>query len=353
MDRRDFLHPRHLVHTAGQILAAADELVPEAQPLAEDLALLRGARRAMATRFEILLPYGTPDALTLAEAAFDEIDRLEQQLTVYRETSELSRLNRLAPLMPVPVEPGLFDLLGLAAVVTRETEGAYDITAGALIKAWGFYRGPRRVPADEERAEALAKVGMQHVVLDPDTRTVRYLRPGLEINLGSIGKGYALDRAAELLRVSFALPAALLHGGHSSVYAMGTEPGDSRGWTIGIQHPSDPERRLGVIRLRDRALGTSSATFQHLEHRGRKLGHLLDPRSGWPAENLAQATVVAPTAALADALATAFFILGVDGARAYCTRHPEIGAVLLAREENAVPVVCGLRPEDVQIYDVG
>ena len=116
MDRRDFLHPRHLVHTAGQILAAADELVPEAQAPAEDLALLRAARRAMATRFEILLPYGTPDALTLAEAAFDEIDRLEQQLTVYRETSELSRLNRLAPLMPVPVEPGLFDLLGLAAV---------------------------------------------------------------------------------------------------------------------------------------------------------------------------------------------------------------------------------------------
>ena len=170
MDRRDFLHPRHLVHTAGQILAAADELVPEAQAPAEDLALLRAARRAMATRFEILLPYGTPDALTLAEAAFDEIDRLEQQLTVYRETSELSRLNRLAPLMPVPVEQGLFDLLSLAALVTRETEGAYDITAGALIKAWGFYRGPRRVPADEERAEALAKVGMQHVVLDPETR---------------------------------------------------------------------------------------------------------------------------------------------------------------------------------------
>ena len=135
MDRRDFLHPRHLVHTAGQILAAADELVPEAQAPAEDLALLRAARRAMATRFEILLPYGTPDALTLAEAAFDEIDRLEQQLTVYRETSELSRLNRLAPLMPVPVEQGLFDLLSLAALVTRETEGAYDITAGALMQS--------------------------------------------------------------------------------------------------------------------------------------------------------------------------------------------------------------------------
>src|SRR5207245_9050511 len=135
MVRRGFLPPRHLVHTAGQILAAADELVPEAQAPAEDLALLRAARRAMATRFEILLPYGTPDALTLAEAAFNEIDRLEQQLTVYRETSEVIRLNPLAPLMLVPVVQDLFDLLILAGGVTCEAEGAYDHHAGAPIKA--------------------------------------------------------------------------------------------------------------------------------------------------------------------------------------------------------------------------
>jgi thiamine biosynthesis lipoprotein len=295
----------------------------------------------MATTFEVMLPFGTPDALAAAEAALDAIDRLEAQLTVYRDTSEVSRLNRAAPHAAVPVEPGLFELLGLAARITAESEGAFDVSAGALVKAWGFFRGPRRVPSDAERAAALERVGMRHVLLDAETRSVRYLRHGLEINLGSIGKGYALDRAAELVRAGWNLPGALLHGGHSSVYAIGTEPGDERGWAVGLSHPWDPGRRLALVRLRDRALGTSAATFRHLEHEGRKLGHVLDPRTGWPAEGIALASAVAPTAAEADALATAFYVRGVDWTRAYCDAHPEAGAVLLPEGES-VPVLLGV-----------
>src|SRR5262249_22047662 len=174
----------------------------------------------------------------------------------------------------------------------------------------------------------------------PDRRTVRYRCPGLEINLGSIGKGYALDRAAAVLRDEYGTASALLHGGHSSVYAIGTEPGDGRGWAVGLRHPWDPERRLALVRLRDRALGTSAATFQHLEYNGRKLGHVLDPRTGWPAEGMASATAVAPTGAEADALATAFYVLGVEAARGYCAAHPEVGAVLLPAGDAARPVVC-------------
>ena len=307
----------------------------------------------MATTFEVLLPYGTPHALSIANAAFAEIDRLEQQLTVYRESSEVSRLNRLAATCPVPVEADLFNLLALAERISKETDGAFDITAGALIKAWGFYRGPRRVPADEERALALEQVGMSHVALDAEARTVRYLRPGLEINLGSIGKGYALDRVAERLRDSFHLTTALLHGGHSSVYAMGSGPAEDRGWTVGIRHPWQTECRLAVVWLRDRALGTSAATFQHLEYNGRKLGHLLDPRTGWPAEEVTLASVTAPTAAEADALATAFYVLGVDKARAYCETHPGIGALLLPQGESARPVVLGLTAEEISVFDCG
>jgi thiamine biosynthesis lipoprotein len=295
----------------------------------------------MATSFEVVLPYGTVDAVRASAAAFEEIDRLEQQLTVYRSTSEVYRLNQLASQVPVPVEEGLFELLTLAARLTQETDGAFDITAGTLIKAWGFFRGPHRLPSDAERNAALERVGMNQVVLDAERRTVRYLRPGLEINLGSIGKGYALDRAANVLRAEWNLTAALLQGGHSSVYAMGTEPGDSRGWTVGLQHPWKPGRRLAVLRLRDRAVGTSAATFQHFVHNGQKLGHILDPRTGWPASGMASASVVADTAAEADALATAFFILGVEAARAYCETHPGIGAVLLPEGADS-PVMIGL-----------
>jgi thiamine biosynthesis lipoprotein len=352
MHRRDFLHPRRLAHTAGQVLGALDELnaLPAGAPAAPppEYALLRVSRRAMATLFEVLLPFGTPDGTAAAEAALDAIDRLEDQLTVYRDTSEVSRLNARAATGPVPVEEGLFGLLQLAARVSAETDYAFDVTAGALIKAWGFFCGPRRVPADSEIRQVLQRVGMRHVVLDPAQPSVRFARPGLEINLGSIGKGYALDRAAELLRRDWKIRSGVLHGGHSSVYAMGSEPGAGRGWPVGIRHPWDEGRRVAVVYLRDRALGTSAATFQHLEHHGRKLGHILDPRTGWPAEALAGASVLAPTAAEADALATAFFILGVERARAYCTAHPEVGAFLLPAGAET-PVVLGLTPDDLEL----
>src|SRR5206468_1729435 len=123
-------------------------------------------------------------------------------------------------------------------------------------------------------------------------------------------------------------------------YAMGDQPGEAGGWPVGLRHPWDPERRLAVVRLRGRALATSAATFQHLEHDGRKLGHLLDPRTGWPADAVASATAVAPTAAEADALATAFFVLGVEAARDYCSAHPGVGAVLLPADGDR-PVAFG------------
>ena len=211
--------------------------------------------------------------------------------------------------------------------------------------------GSRRVPSDAEREEALSRVGMRHVILDAETRTVRYLQPGLEINLGSIGKGYALDRVGQRLRRSCGVKTALLHGGHSSVYAMGRGPVGARGWAVGIRHPWKPDCRIALVWLHDRALGTSAATFQHLEYNGRKLGHILDPRRGWPAEGLALASVIAPTAAEADALATAFYVLGVDEARAYCETHPGIGALLLPQGESARPVVIGLTGEEVSVFD--
>jgi thiamine biosynthesis lipoprotein len=345
MHRRDFLHPRRLAHTAGQVLAAVDELRPEAiEPPSQGFALLRFTRRAMATEFEVALPFGSPQAFPAAEAALAKIDHLEAQLTVYRDNSEVSRLNRTAFHAPVPVEDGLFGLLQLATRISAEAEGAFDISSGALVKAWGFYRGPRRVPSEEEIAAALARTGMRQIVLDPECKTVRYLRPGLEINLGSIGKGYALDRAAAVLRDEANLSCGLLHGGHSSVYAIGTEPGDERGWAVGISDPWDLGRRMAVVRLRDRALGTSAATFRHLEHNGKKLGHVLDPRSGWPAEGVALASAIAPSAAEADALATAFYVLGAEKAADFCAAHPNVGAIILPDGMQA-PLIFGLARE--------
>jgi thiamine biosynthesis lipoprotein len=337
MNRRDFLQPRQIAQTAGDVLSVLDQPPPKAEPLT----LLRFGRRAMATGFEIALSLGTPHAHAAAAESLELIDRLEAQLTVYREDSDISRFNRHAADGAMPVEPRLFALLQLAQQINAETDGAYDIAVGALIKTWGFFRRQGRVPTEAERAAALACSGMQHLLFDQQKCMLRYQTRGVAINLGSIGKGYALDRVAELLRQKWNIHNGLVHGGSSSVLGLGVPPGQALGWAVGLGHPSNPKRRLGIIRLRDQALGTSSATFQHLVHEGRKLGHILDPRSGWPAEQLASATAIAPTAAQADALATAFFVLGETPARVYCEKHPEIGAVLLPHGDRAAPLVIG------------
>jgi thiamine biosynthesis lipoprotein len=223
----------------------------------------------------------------------------------------------------------LFELFSRCAVWTKETAGAFDIATGALTKAWGFHRREGRVPPPRELVAAMRATGYRHVVLDAERRAVKFRVRGLELNLGAVGKGYALDRAAELLRTKWGVRSALLHGGGSSVYAIGAPPGDSRGWPVRLKHPNSPGQSLGTVYLRDAGLGTSAATFQFFEYNGRKLGHLIDPRSGWPASGTASASVVAPTAAEADAMSTAAFVLGAEGAQRLTRLRPALGAVVL------------------------
>lgn len=298
---------------------------------------VRLAREAMACTFEVILNAGQHEPATAAAlAALDRVEQLEAQLTIYRDTSEVAEVNRRAAEGPVPVEAGLFALLTQAQALHAATDGAVDVTAGPLVKSWGFHRRAGQIPEPQELAAALARTGMAHVELDADAMTVRFLRPGMELNLGAIGKGYALDRAAEVL-CEAGVTDFLWHGGRSSVLARGSSATladdawahDGGGWLVGLADPLRPERRLLEIRLRNQALGTSGATTQFFRHAGRRYGHILDPRTGWPAEGVFSSTALAPTAAEADALATAFYVLGAERSRAYCESHPGIGMVLL------------------------
>ncbi len=299
-----------------------------APPPPGQLALLRVSRRAMATTFEIAIPYGTPNALQAAEAALDLIDQLEEQMTVYRDTSEISRLN--ATWRADGLEPQLFALLQRCATLTRDTEGAFDVACGALVKCWGFYKREGRIPTGTELNTAMARTGFRHVILNAETRQVRFARPGVELNLGAVGKGYALDHAAELLRTEFGIRSALLHAGGSSVRAVGCPPTDFRGWRVSIRHPHDDRRTLGSVYLDDEALGTSADTYQHFEYNGRRYGHVLDPRTGRPVLGTRSASCIAPTAADADAISTAFFVAGPTWTAEYCRTRDHLRAVLLA-----------------------
>lgn len=301
-----------------------------AEGIAEECLLLRYQRRAMATTFEVALPAGHCLApWEAAGAALDVIDTLEAQLTVYREDSEVSRINATAATAAVEVEGRLFELLVRCVQWGLASDGAFDIACGALIKAWGFYRRMGRIPSAEERIHAMQCSGLRHLVFDPQRHTIRFRRQGLELNLGSVGKGYALDQAGECLRQEWGITQALLHGGGSSILALGTSPGCERGWPIRLRHPYDPHCHLGTVYLRDAALGVSAATFQYFEYRGQRLGHVLDPRCGWPARGVACAAAIAPTAAQADALSTAAFILGPTGAERLTRLYPEVTLVVL------------------------
>lgn len=280
----------------------------------------------MACQFEVQFPEGgvRRDA---ALAAFDRIDAIERQLTVYQDDSDVLRIARDAVGTAVNVESRLFDLLVECHRLWAETGGAFDITAGPLIKAWGFKRRQGRVPSSEELAAAKKSVGLNHVRFNTKARTIELDRTGMEINFGSIGKGYALDRVAEDLKKSGAT-SFLLGAGQSSIRAGGDRPGDV-GWPIDLGHPRDRGTKMGRVVLKNQGLSTSGTAEQYFEHEGRRYGHLLDPRSGWPVEGQRQVTVVAPTAARAEALSTAFYVLGRSWAEEYCKRSPDVGLLFI------------------------
>lgn len=348
MDRRSFLRPGRLAEEAGRVAAAWREGAAPA-----DVALVQYSRPAMATRFTIQCPPPADAAAQLraAEKAFDRIDAVERHLTVYREGSETGRLNRAAGSGWVEVSRPLFGLLLRCAALSRRTRGAFDPTSGALTKAWGFYRRAGRVPAAKELAAALRRTGMRHVRFDRRGLRVRFARPGVELNFGAVGKGYALDRAGRRLRREFGVTRAMLHSGSSSVLAMGP-PADGRsGWRVRVKHPWDASRDVAEVTLRRRAMATSAATFQHFEHDGKTLGHIIDPRTGRPAEGLAQVSVFAPTAERADALATAFFTLGLEAAADFCHTHRKVAALILPAGDGARPVAVNLQPHEYRLLD--
>ncbi len=311
-------------------VAAVAPVFDEPEVLPGEFALVRISRRAMATTFEIAIPCGSHrDPVAAATDALDLIDDLEDQMTVYRDHSEVSRLNRTAAQESVHIEKQLFELFERCAVWTRETEGAFDIATGALIKAWGFYQREGRVPTPKLHSDAMVHTGFRHVILNPESQTVKYRQAGLELNLGAVGKGYALDCAAILLHEKWGVRSALLHGGSSSVYALGHPPGEARGWQVRLRHPYEPHDSLGSVWLRNQGLGTSAATFQFFEYKGKKLGHLLDPRTGWPASGTASASAIAATAAEADALSTAAFVLGAKRTEDLIRLRPNTSAIVL------------------------
>ncbi len=312
--------------------------------LPSDMAIVKLARHAMATRFEIVLSGDNPVSLRAAgEEALDEIDRLESQLSLFRPTSEIAHLNARAAREPVRVTPALFGLLEHARRLTDETGGAFDITIAPLVRCWGFMEGSGHLPNAEDLAVARNKIGMHLVELNRSDFTVRFGREGVMLDLGAIGKGYAIERAVELLREA-GVTSALIHGGTSTIYALG-RPLDADTWGVEITSPrmagepasvrfppsvsrtSEPssetvaqQRKPGegplpfaTVSLQDESLSVSAVWGKFFQAQGRSFGHIIDPRTGQPATGTLLSAVVLPSATETDALSTALLTLGPPG----------------------------------------
>lgn len=305
------------------------------------------ARNAMATRFELVLHGDDPMALRAAgEEALDEIDRLENRLSLYRPGSEIAQLNAQAAHEPVRVSPELFALLEHARQLHAETGGAFDITIAPLVRCWGFMGANGKMPTQEEVIAARECVGMQHVQLDPQTRSVHFSRPGVMLDLGAIGKGYAVEQAAGILREA-GITSALVHGGTSTVCAMGPPP-DAETWEIAIEQPPGTSKPCGnwppPISLRDEAMSVSAIWGRSFVTDGKLLGHVIDPRTGQPVNGALLSAVVLPSATETDALSTALLVLGTHGRDAIAKLKTGMRTLVMTNTVSEIPFDAIVQP---------
>jgi len=291
----------------------------------------------MATRFELVL-HGADEMFLRAagEEAIAEIERLEAQLSLYRPSSEIAEVNARAARGPVRVSPPVFALLEHARKLNSETDGAFDITIAPLVKCWGFMNGTGKWPSVDEIEKARACVGMNLVFLDHLECTVQFAREGVMLDLGAIGKGYAIEQAADILREA-GVTSALLHGGTSTVYALGHPPETSH-WKVALE--PFPESigmspvSLPPVLLRDEAISVSAIWGRSFKKEGKLFGHVLDPRTGQPVANSMLAAVILPSATETDALSTALLTLGSEGRAKISKLRPDIRTLLVSNAQE-------------------
>jgi FAD:protein FMN transferase len=257
------------------------------------------------------------------DAVMAEMRHIDDTMSVYKPTSEVSEVNRLAAQKPVKISPELFNLLTTALQYSRITEGAFDITYASVGYMYDF-RAHRR-PTQEQIKAALPAINYRHVLLDPATQTVRFSQPGVRIDLGGIAKGYSVDCGIAILQTRGFQHALVNAGGDSRV--IGDRMG--RPWMVGIQHPDHADQIITRIPVVNEAFSTSGDYERYFDENGVRYHHIIDPHTGDSARKVRSATVIAPTATRTDGLSKTAFVLGPQEALRIYNSLPDVDAVLV------------------------
>lgn len=292
---------------------------------------IRRSRLMMGTIVEIVAGGQNINKLEAAvDAAFAEIERLDKLLSRHQQNSDITRLAQSGSGSRVAAETA--EVIALGLDVARRSEGAFELTLGRLKSLWGFDRETPSVPDQEAVAAALAGIGP--AALSLDGQRVNKRTPHLQVDLGGIAKGYAVDRAIAVLRQHGVASAAVNAGG--DMYLLGQRPQRAkrprRFWRIGLQHPRQKDAVLETVQVRDRAVVTSGDYERFFEQDGQRYHHIFDPQSGFPARGCQSVTIIADSVALGDALATAVFVLGPEAGLQLLTQYPQAEGLIVAAD---------------------
>jgi len=293
--------------TACAIIPIARPASPPASKPASASVTVKRAQFLMGTLVEITA-VAPSDAIAQASltAGFQEIRRLENLLSTWIETSELSRVNQAAGLKPVSVSAETFDLLRRALEVAEYTEGGFNIAIGPAVRLWNIPEAPR-IPTAMELDIAAQYVDYRRIHLDAARRTVFLEKPGMRIDIGGIGKGFAAEKAAAVMREIGATGGLVAVAGDFRVFGRRA---DGTAWPIGIQHPREPGKILATLDATDEAVSTSGDYERYFMQDGVRYHHILDPKTLQPARLCQSVTIIAPDATTTDALATGVFVMG-------------------------------------------
>ncbi len=300
------------------------------------LTLYTFSHPAMATTFTLYLYSNhAARAAEVSNEVFEEIDRVEQLLSNYRDSSELSRINRNAAAGPVTTDAETMDFLIQAQHWSQVSDGAFDLTVGSLMKVWGFYRHQGHVPPPAELASIRTVTGWQNIELNAVERTVRFATPGVELDPGGIGKGFAVDAAVRILRAD-QISAALLSAGSSTLYALGAPPHRS-GWRIVVPGPLPSHATLSTLTLRDSSLSSADCSQKNFVADGHQYCHIMDPHTLQPVEGRIQVSIADPSATASDALSNVLFVQSPQQSlRTLAAYAPHARALIVSGAANQV-----------------
>lgn len=281
----------------------------------------------------------TADSAAAVDVAYESLvilHSVDSLMSNWTETSEVARINREAAFHDVEVHPDVAEVLRLALQVGRDSGGAFDLTIEPLVRVWGFLGGTPRVPQQEDIDSALELIGQDKLRFDEHTRNLRFSRDGVRIDLGGVAKGYGVDRVADALRRAGVTDALVDLSGN--MVALGKAAGRD-GWTLGVRDPTGKHAYLARLVIEDEAIATSGDYEQFVGAGGKRYGHILDPRTGWSASGVTSVTVVSERAMVADAWATALFVLGPDEARRIAHEREDLAAILIEPMENGELII--------------